>query len=203
MMPEVLDARPRPKVSFGNKKLPKDTLIFNIPARITCPGRTALCGGACYALKAERLYKAVLPARQWNFEITRQPDFVGRMGKEIERHAHKIKRVRIHESGDFYNQAYLEHWFSVATAFPSLRFYAYTKSFHLDFSRRPVNFWLIASFDATTTTAQREAYQRQRLFFQNSFTIVDRHAPASCIQDCTTCDACWTGKGRALTVNQH
>lgn len=191
------------KISFGNKKLPSDTMIFNIPARVTCPGRTEFCAVSCYALKAERLYKAVLPARQSNFEASRLPTFAADMVERVNGVKHKIKRIRVHESGDFYNQAYLDAWYIVARAFPGIRFYAYTKSFHLNFSACPDNFWLIASFDSTTTPAAMANYALRREYFKNSFTIVDRHAPATCVQDCSACNKCWTGRGRNLTVNQH
>jgi len=64
------------KVSFGNKKLPKTTMIFNIPAVVTCPGKTELCSKFCYALKAERMYEAVYPARKHNLKLSQREDFV-------------------------------------------------------------------------------------------------------------------------------
>lgn len=191
------------RVSFGNKKLPKDTLIFNIPARVTCPGRTKFCGAKCYALKAERIYPQVLPARQANFEETRRPAFRDHMEETIRKHAHKIKRVRVHESGDFYNQAYLQDWFFIAQRFPGITFYAYTKSFHLNFDAKPGNFVLIASFDKSTGPAALANYYARKEAFSNTFTIVGKDEKANCVQDCTVCSKCWTGKGRALTVNVH
>lgn len=192
-----------PKISFGNKKLPKSTMIFNIPARVTCPGKTAFCNTSCYALKAERMYKAVLPARRHNFEASRIDSFDLNMHELIQKHQKKIKQVRIHESGDFYNQAYLLKWYMIALNNPGLTFYAYTKSFHLNFAGKPKNFVLIASFDSSTREASRLTYESKRKFFDNTFSIVDRKAPASCIQDCTVCDTCWARKGKNITVNQH
>jgi len=195
------------KISFGNRKLPKDTLIFNIPARVTCPGRTELCGGACYALKAEKMYMAVLPARQGNFEASRENSFIADMITVIYKSSHKIKRVRVHESGDFYNQRYLGSWFSIAREFPGITFYAYTKSFHLDFKGLPDNFVLIASFDQTTREASRLTYEsKKKKYFSNTFTIVDRKAPATkstCPGDCRTCSRCWMAKGKNILVNLH
>lgn len=192
------------KVTFGNKKLPKSTMIFNIPARGTCPGRTALCSDKCYALKAERMYKQVLPARQHNFEQSRLATFRPEMGKVIAKALQKIDAVRIHESGDFYNQTYLEAWYNIARDWPGITFYAYTKSFHLNFIGKPSNFVLIASFDQSTRDVSRLTYESKRKFFDNTFTIIDRQDPsASCVQDCTVCSTCWMGKGHNITVNQH
>lgn len=39
-----------------------------------------------------------------------------------------IKEVRIHESGDFYNEDYLAAWVAVAKQMSDIKFYAYTKS---------------------------------------------------------------------------
>ena len=195
------------KVSFGNRKLPKDTLIFNLPARMTCPGKTELCSRVCYALKAERQYtcpvRNVLTARMGNLEASRRLDFTDQISDQIQKGLKNIKRVRIHESGDFYNQAYLDKWYEIAHAFPELRFYAYTKSFNLDFSTRPANFWLIASLDSSTTSAQLARYKARERFFQNSFTIVDRGTRATCPGDCSICSKCWTRTGLDITVAQH
>lgn len=191
------------KVSFGNKKLPTDTMIFNLPARVTCPGRTEFCDSKCYAIKAEKMYKAVLPARQGNFAEARREDFPYNMQLIIDKYVHKIKRVRVHESGDFFNQKYLDQWFFIAERFPALTFYAYTKSFHLDFIKKPSNFILIASFDQTSRPVNRLNYEAKRKYFANTFSIVDRHAQASCVQDCSICSACWTGRGKDITVNLH
>ncbi len=192
-----------PKISYGNKKLPKTTAIFNIPAVKTCPMRTELCSKACYALKAERMYKQVLPARKHNLKLALSDGFVDSMIEAIAKKKHKIKQVRIHESGDFYRQDYLDKWFLIASAFPEIIFYAYTKSFHLDFSDKPFNFVLIASFDQTSTEQAKEMYQAKRIYFNNSFSIVGKKEEATCIQDCTTCSLCWTGNNLKLTVNQH
>ena len=40
----------------------------------------------------------------------------------------KASHVRIHDSGDFYNHKYIRDWFEIINQFPSITFYAYTKS---------------------------------------------------------------------------
>jgi hypothetical protein len=59
----------------------------------------------------------------------------------------KIKNatVRVHDSGDFFSQEYLDAWFDIARMYPKKKFYAYTKSLHLDRSRRPENFQIVQS----------------------------------------------------------
>lgn len=192
-----------PKVSFGNKKLPKSTGIFNIPAVVTCPFRTEFCTKSCYALKAERIYPAVRPAREFNLELSRTDNFPSLMIEKLTKIQHKIDTFRIHESGDFYNQKYLNNWFLIASEFPSIKFYAYTKSFFLDFSDKPSNFVLIASFDKTTPQARRDMYESKKAAFNNTFSIVSKDEQASCPGDCSKCSKCWTKTKQNITVNQH
>jgi hypothetical protein len=73
----------------------------------------------------------------------------------------------------------------------------------LDFSGKPENFVLIASFDETTTLKNKIMQASKAIYFDNSFSIVGKKEIASCIQDCTVCSACWIGKGLILTVNVH
>lgn len=191
------------KVSFGNSKLPKGTMIFNLPAVVTCPFKTPLCEKACYALKAEHRWPAVLPSREHNLSMVRKGLFKELMIEAIAKHHKKIKAIRIHESGDFFSQSYLDDWFAVAREYPEFTFYAYTKSFYLIFDQKPGNFVLIASFDETTDELRLQHYNEKRAWFDNTFTIIDKDADASCIADCTKCNICWTSKGHNITVNKH
>lgn len=191
------------KISFGNKKLPKDTMIFNIPAVVTCPLKTSLCAKICYAKKAERLHPPVLPARQHNLKLIREGKFKDLMIDSIKQNHHKIKTIRIHESGDFFRQSYIDDWFSVAMQYPEFIFYVYTKSFHLDYSKKPKNFVLIASFDDSTDKLRLDAYNKIREQFNNTFTIIPKDQKADCIADCSKCSKCWTETGQNITVKKH
>ena len=61
-----------------------------------------------------------------------------------------IKIARCHESGDFYNQIYLNKWIDIWKATPDIKYLAFTKSFHLDFSEVPQNVAIYNSVDSTT-----------------------------------------------------
>jgi hypothetical protein len=192
--------------AYGNKKLPKSTLIFSLPAVSTCPGAVSQgCGiaalvngakgftGHCYALKAERMYPSVKVSRGRNLDATRMTGFVDHAAMAILEASTRrpVKMVRIHESGDFYSQAYFDAWADVARQFPAITFYAYTKSVRLDFSKRPSNFVLLLSDDKGIWTADHSRFDR----------VFRVDAPADqvdmiCGQDCTVCDACVTGPAR-------
>ena len=70
-------------------------------------------------------------------EISKQEDFTELMINAINRSNREI--VRIHQSGDFYSQEYLDKWIKIANSLPMVKFYAFTKSFTLDFSDIPDN----------------------------------------------------------------
>jgi len=130
-------------ISKGNRKLDKSIGIFNLPSGMTCPG-AGKCREICYAKKAERMYPGCLPCRMRNFNETRDDDFAKDMISQIKRA--KVKVFRIHESGDFYDQVYLDKWIEVAKEMGDVKFYAYTKSLHLDFRRVPPNLVIVKSF---------------------------------------------------------
>jgi hypothetical protein len=135
--------------SFGNGKVSKlGAVSFGIPAYrsaggfATCP-QAGACAAVCYARQGRYLMPNVAGARERNLESTRRPDFAAMAIVDLG--AISARLVRVHDSGDFYSQAYLDAWFEVARAFPGKTFYAYTKSLHLDFSGVPDNFRIVQS----------------------------------------------------------
>jgi hypothetical protein len=137
-------------LSIGNNsKLDKKTAIFNLPAVTTCPGSTSFCRKYCYALKAERLYKGAREMRKRNYDASLGPNFVRDMIIELTKF--KGNHVRIHEGGEFYSQEYFNAWCNIVTQFPKITFLVYTKMYDkLDFSSKPVNMVIYASYDPTT-----------------------------------------------------
>lgn len=166
------------KFAKGNNKLPKSTLIFSLPAGKSCPGakdckssveltpgsdRFTVVDGPdakfrCYAATSELIYKGVREARQHNFDLllpmAQRRDVQG-MVELILRSMHDkgmkgITAVRVHESGDYFTFSYFAAWMQVATAFPGVKFYSYTKSLpHVVRGKEaaiiPPNFYFTAS----------------------------------------------------------
>lgn len=167
-------------VSRGNRKMSR--LLWALPALQTCHWSTPECRDNCYARKAERAYPDCLPCRQRNWRAAESPDFVDVMVTIIR--AQRRRRFRIHESGDFYSQAYVDKWISIAKALPSVRFLAFTKAFALDFSRRPPNFTVIWSV-WPDTIAQVPTGPRAY-----AGDCAPRGA-VECHGKCDACGACW------------
>jgi hypothetical protein len=66
---------------------------------------------------------------------------------EVMKKYHAGQKIRVHDSGDFYNQEYVDKWADIARANPDKKFYAYTKSLHLDLKKlhNITNFHVIQS----------------------------------------------------------
>ena len=159
--------------SHGNAKLNKGTLIFNLPAGKTCPGAMFCKSFAmvtpegrkivdgphtefrCFAASSEVQYDQVFFNRADNFQQVLdclKSGSVNPLVKLIddgiqENRNRNTRRVRIHESGDFFSLGYLQAWVEVAIMNPDLTFYCYSKSLnfflHVDL---PSNFFLTASY---------------------------------------------------------
>lgn len=132
----------------SNKKMGKKVGIFNLPAQHTCPGKTANCSRICYAMKAERCYASARKKRESNLFASKDADFEAKIVSEIR--ALGLKKIRIHESGDAYNQVYLNKWFRIAAAVPDVKFLMFTKSFHLNWSGKPDNLVVYSSIDTSS-----------------------------------------------------
>jgi hypothetical protein len=118
-----------------NSKLKKDNIYkFSLPAFSTCPA-AADCLSWCYMRKVYILRGVVCRnAHNRNYELSKKAVFPSVAIHELESRPY-IKRLRLHDSGDFYSQGYINRWERVCRAVPSVFFYFYTKSLHLNFKR--------------------------------------------------------------------
>ena len=142
-----------PVMSEGNQKLDRRVLIFNLPPIKSCPNNKS-CKDTCYAVPFYRQYPDVWERYDANFEMAKTD--LGRLSRYIVRQIREKKEsraglvaVRVHSSGDFFSQDYLNMWATIARELPDVKFYAYTKADKvLDF--RPLdelpNFNVIRSF---------------------------------------------------------
>ena len=156
---------PLPRVSDGNEKMEKTSKVlrkllgrrakvvaFNLPASIdfrigdaefnTCP-QAGACKSVCYARAGRFAMPDSIAMRLDNLWATLRPDFVNRLAESIV--ASKATHVRIHDSGDFYAQSYVDAWIEIARALPDVVFYAYTKSLDLNYEAAPGNLRIVQS----------------------------------------------------------
>lgn len=204
-------------ISRRNKKLVPNAdtnfIIWNIPARVTCPHATAMCKKYCYAVKAETAYKDCLPSRRRNLEETKADTFVRDMTYTILKVAAGSRKknliVRIHESGDFYNPAYTGKWLEImrnCADVPGIKFIAYTKSFpFFDGVKLPDVFALRASIWADTPAAFLEMIARNGW---NTYSAVEKFTDADTFhqcrcEDCATCGKCWDNGTHEINCEIH
>lgn len=207
-------ARATNRLSMGNRKLkatkndPFKFLIWNLPAVVTCPYRTAQCESLCYARKAERVYKNVLPFRHRNLELANSDGFVDHMVNNIRWHAQKPsfmgKRIyfRIHESGDYYTKQYLLKWLEVANRIAEysdidIVFLSYTKSIRFfEGVELPSNF--VVRYSVWDDTKLSEIAVNKKLGFSTFTAETKENIKATkkftCGGDCNTCKTCYSAK---------
>lgn len=115
----------------------------------------------CFAAMSEARSKNAREARWHNWDLLRtcfqtsdKPlnAMAGLIKLSLLAQDNSNKLVRIHESGDFFNELYMAAWFQVAKHYPDFTFYGYTKSlgmwYHLKDSV-PSNMYLTASVGGT------------------------------------------------------
>lgn len=140
------------KFSKGNAKLGKDVLIFSLSAGHSCPGAKDCKSSVflnpdgsrriedgpdnefrCYAASAEIRLPDVFNLRKHNYDTLLALRETPKMVEMILASMHKagmkkITKVRVHESGDYFSFSYFAAWMEVASIFPNITFYSYTKS---------------------------------------------------------------------------
>lgn len=202
----------------GNKKLVNNEhtsfYTWNIPAIKTCPYATDHCTNCCYAIKAERAYPSARANRHRNYIDSLNGDFTNRMIYTLEteinskRDANKQIIVRIHESGDFYNQEYYKSWVEIANHFKDekrVKFVAYTKSVKfLVGIEKPEN--LIIRYSIWDDTSENDIELAEMLDLP-IYTAVDdfnNWSGAKCrCKDCATCGMCWNSNVKKIACEIH
>lgn len=122
-----------PKVFTGSEKSKRSGAIaFGITARKYCPNADynnpfSPCN-VCFAWERNFFkFDAVKNAYSWRGELTKRQDFANIINWELERLKTRPKYFRIHDSGDFYSDHYMNKWDHIVRANPDIIFYCYTK----------------------------------------------------------------------------
>lgn len=163
----------------GNRKISRNkynTATFGIPAIKTCPF-AGLCQHECSVDEAGSYgYDVVKNAQKRRFEESKKKDFVDNICTEITEG--NFGAVRIHDSGDFYSEAYLQKWLEIARQNPDVIFYAYTKSvryFKKDFNtwkiKLPKNFVITFSYGGKDDHLINPFKDKHALVFRNKEQI--------------------------------
>jgi hypothetical protein len=157
------------KFKFGNAKLSDATATFSLPAGYSCPFAKLCLSKAnrktgrikdgnetefrCFAASQESLFPSVRMSRWNNFEKLREASTVEGMANLIQSSLpNGATLIRVHVSGDFFNESYFLAWLNVALNNPRIIFYGYTKAvkYLVEYAKViPGNFRFTASFGGT------------------------------------------------------
>lgn len=134
-------------LSKGNSKLKKDGIVsIGLPPIKTCPGASD-CKKYCYACTGFLSFGKAKEKRQENFKKIKNKTFLKEVTKELKKE--KAKIIRLHDSGDIFNMGYMKTLVQLCKAFPSKKFYAYTKSLPIiqkyGWNNIPTNFNIVQS----------------------------------------------------------
>jgi hypothetical protein len=93
-----------------------------------CPN-AGICATLCYARNGTYAFPAVRAAHERNLLLVLDhlPAWERRMQRELRHSRYRGRHVRIHDSGDFFSDSYLEAWLRIMRLSPWATFYAYTK----------------------------------------------------------------------------
>ena len=124
----------------GNRELKADGIFtWSIPALaaklstgknfLTCPS-AGVCSSLCYARSGTYNFSNVKAAHTRNLELVLEDpqDWKTKVSEELKSKRYEGgKSVCIHDSGDFFSDAYFQLWIDIAIENPHVFFYAYTK----------------------------------------------------------------------------
>jgi len=187
--------------SFGNKKLPKTTAIFNLCPSFCCPSRNLnLCQltnpQRCYALKAERLHPQVLGYRKRQFKFWKKctvDSFFWKLAEE--KGTRKIDILRVSEAGDFRDQEDVDKLVSIANklSYCGVKTYCYTARSDLNFSNRG------------ELVVNGSNFMVDNCFKMGTFVkgVDETYAQYKCIMDCRKCSLCSEKGGKTIYVKMH
>jgi hypothetical protein len=188
------------KLSFGNKKLPKTTVIMNITSAKDCPSIRlgfCQCPKHCYARKAEVLYPDTLPSRREQTKFWDKNPALYIAWEIVKRiYAKKIRpdTFRFNEAGDFRNQDDVDKMTIICAELQKefgMKCYGYTARSDLDF----MGLRWFANVNGSG------------FMVTNKFVFVPKGQKARtklvCNCDCRTCTMCRDLKGKIISVHQH
>jgi len=205
------------KVSLGNKKIGKDTIIFNLGPAKECPSALLdMCelapkelggNGKCYALKAERMYP-----NSWVFRRIQRIQWQLWTAEKIAadmitiiktRRSNPIKFIRLNESGDFSNFEDIKKLGIIARlvgeAYPKIKFYTYShrKDLRTKFLTLPGN----VTINGSGFMIHNEYHINSEIPYELKPELA--RDQMVCLDDCSTCNLCKVQHGQEILQTIH
>ena len=183
--------QPMPYITFGNKKLPKTTGIYNIGTWFLCPGRLeGYCElhQECYA-KCREVMGSVIQSRLNNYYYWKNnkaetiAEFICYSIKLEILKGNKVNLLRFNEVGELEDQEDLNKMVKVSNIVynnTGVKSYTYTHNRNLNFDIDRPNLTICGSgfmIDNRFTVVKPEDYKK----------YVDTHNAIECLQNCGDC----------------
>ncbi len=174
---------------------------FSLTPIVTCPNHK-WCSAKCYALKAYRAYPNTKAAYDRNTDMAQNnlPELKAQLKTFLT--AYKRNYFRLHVSGDFFSQAYLDMWIEVIEEYPDINFLAFTKAFTLNYSEKPDNLEILFStFD--TMPSRTDDKLTAKYGFQVALAGKNNPGYHECPGSCETCKTCWHASEENTNIFFH
>ena len=188
------------KLSRGNLKSGKDTLIFNMGSATDCPSlKLGYCklGKKCYAYKAENMYPQVKPYRDKQASYWKEcfsSDFIVDFRNILKKHPKALKGIkylRLNESGDFYSQACIEKLSLIAQGlFRNHSIITYTYTAREDLNFIDVYFLVKGSSNNAGNNGKCIARPTSKLIPGSNIYYEKGKQYELCVGDCRECYLC-------------
>lgn len=143
------------RYGIGNLKIGMGVYTYSRLAGMiyTCPGSTTECEDICYAKRIQGPVRDIYKINTETYDVPPIPD--------------EAQILRIHVSGDFDSETYIQNWIARLTERPDVTAWAYTRSWrvahllpHLEILRALPNVQLFASMDSSHTDVPPTGWRR-------------------------------------------
>jgi len=188
-------------ISTGNTKVGSIPSVSMTPV-LACHNNAPCRESGCMMRPLMLMRPTMRRAYKRNFDLAvRFPDAYFNM---IDTFLNEIKpdMFRWHIAGDILDQDYLENMYKLATVHADVKFLAFTKMHHLDFSHRPKNMSIILSM---WTNWGNTTKKMPRAWMQDGTENRVPNNAIVCHGSCETCGMCWNlhNLGRDVVLPKH
>jgi hypothetical protein len=176
-----------------------------------CPSKAlGFCkvGGRCYAAKAERLYKNVIPyrTRQYNYwRAATANGIAADFGLLLRKIRVPIKYLRFNESGDFFGQEDVQKLSLVAEFLKKeYKIITYGYSARRDLNFENVHFLVKGSSHNSGNNGKTIVLKKDKI--KNHLSTLSENEQKSwvvCPMSCKSCDICKTKTGKNIIFPMH
>lgn len=185
-------------LGLNNEKLGNSIPNFNLPWHTCGKYNTPMCRKYCYARRGHFMAAGVKKAFEERLKASKSDEFINIISSELKKLEERkgIKYLRLHSSGEFYDQEYYDKWNEIARRHPNVKFLVYTRNTDIDFSEREPNFKIYFSKDKTTRKINPTLNQTATIVEEHDHKHMFRHEFGTvCNSKCRKCKHCWNYDG--------